>query len=153
MKQKVTVTWNPSSAHLPVEPLRRPAAKAIRPAQAGAQITYSQPAQPLHGIIQRLIREVKPLADAQVRRVFSEEAGCPLRRAVSTEQAHQAHMGVPVGGRSLCLLVACRYLPGMRTVVEAVPVDPRCAPDQELRGTGEPELLDFLRAEAGDTDL
>lgn len=94
--------------------------------------------------------EGEPLANAQVRWVFSEEVGRPLWRAVG---AQQAHMEVPVVRRPPPPPCGVSSPPGVREVVEAVPVDPRRAPDRELCGAGEPELLDLLSAEAGDTDL
>src|SRR5206468_3284504 len=61
--------------------------------------------------------------------------------------AQQAHVEVAVVGGALGLAVAGGGRPGARQVEEAVPVDARGAPREELGGLLEAELLHLLGAE------
>src|SRR5581483_3598814 len=74
--------------HLPVEPRLRVRPEAVGPAQTGSEITDSQAAQPVYCRIEPMILEVKPLADAELRRIFREALRRDLRCAVFVQQAH-----------------------------------------------------------------
>src|SRR3972149_212165 len=50
--------------HLPVEPGEREWTVAVRPAEAGAELFYPEPLEPLHGVVEPVVLEVEPLADA-----------------------------------------------------------------------------------------
>ena len=55
--------------HLPIEPAVGVGTEAVRPAQAGAYLAHAEPLQPTHGIVEAVVFEVEPLADAQRRGV------------------------------------------------------------------------------------
>lgn len=51
--------------HLPIEPAVRSGAEAVRPAQAGTQIAHPEIPHQADGLLQAVILEMKPLADAE----------------------------------------------------------------------------------------
>src|SRR5260370_41918545 len=63
----------------------------------------AEPFQPHRRVIEAMVLEMEPLADAEPRRVIGEMPRRPLRRAVL---AQQPHVEMPVIGRALRLLVA-----------------------------------------------
>src|SRR5215207_8557985 len=74
-------------AHLPVEPRVRVRTKAVRPAQTGAQMPHAELAQPADRVVEPMIFEMKPLADAERGRVVGELLRRRLRRAVLPQQS------------------------------------------------------------------
>src|SRR5690606_7876097 len=58
--------------HLPVEPLERIWAKAVGPRQAGPHMLDPEPLHPSHRIVQPVVLEMKPLAQAECRGEPSE---------------------------------------------------------------------------------
>ena len=108
--------------HLPVEPAERVGAEAVGPGKAGAEIGHAEPLHPGHRVVEPVVLEVEPLAEAQFGRVARELLDRGLRRAVLAQEAHGE---VAVVGGALGLLVARRRFPGLGQVVEAVPVDAR----------------------------
>jgi len=64
--------------HLTIEPGLGARPGRVGPAQARPQVTYAQPAQPPHGLIEPMVFEVEPLADAELGR----EVGETLERAL-----------------------------------------------------------------------
>ena len=110
--------------HLPVEPARRASGRKLS-AQLRPVRRWRTPRslQPAHRVVEPVILEVEPLADAELGRVARAKCrSAQLRRAVL---AQQAHVEVAVVGRALRLAVPRRGGPGARQVVEAVPVDAR----------------------------
>src|SRR5687768_7758855 len=75
-------------AHLAVEPGLGVRAEAVGPAHAGAEMANAKLLQPRHGLIEPVILEVQPLADAERRRVVAELLQGTLGSAVLPEQAH-----------------------------------------------------------------
>src|SRR5437773_12280969 len=114
-------------SHHAVEPRLGIRPEAVGPGKAGAQMPDAEPLQPQGRVIETVVLEMKPLADAEPRRVIGEMPRRPLRRAVL---AQQPHVEMPVIGRTLRLLVAGRRRPSLRQIVEAVPVNPRGAAEQ-----------------------
>src|SRR3954471_23565229 len=74
--------------HLPVEPVERVRAKAVRPGKSGSEMAHAKTPHPFHRCIEPVILEVKPLAQSQCVRRFRKYVEPELRRAVFTEQAH-----------------------------------------------------------------
>ncbi len=78
VKQNVTVTSKSSQRlHLPVEPVERVGAEAVGPGQPGAQIGHAEALHPGHGLVEPVILEVEPLAEAHVGRVVARTARAP----------------------------------------------------------------------------
>ena len=65
----------------------------------------------------------------------------------------EAHREMAVIGRAFRLLVPRRRRPGTRQIVQAVPMNPRRAPDQQLGGTLQAPALHLFGAEARSADL
>src|SRR5919197_1518305 len=59
-------------AHLSVEPIYRLRTQAISPAQPRTQVLNAQTVQPEDRVVEPVILEVKPLANAEVRRILRE---------------------------------------------------------------------------------
>src|ERR1700716_1796435 len=83
-----------------------------------------KPLQPGRSIVEPVVIEMEPLADAEPWRVIGEMPRRPFRRAVL---AQQPHVEMPVIRRTFRLLVAGRRRPGLRQIIQAVPVDARGA--------------------------
>src|SRR3546814_3343057 len=65
--------------HLSVEPRFGIRAEAVGPAQPGAQMPHAELPQPLHRIVEPMVFEVKPLADAEIGRALGEAVESNLR--------------------------------------------------------------------------
>ena len=72
---EVSVTAKGSSAHLSVEPFERVGPEAVGPAQAGTQMADAELAQPAHRVVEPVVLEMEPLADAEMRRTASRNDG------------------------------------------------------------------------------
>src|SRR5438477_10278464 len=59
--------------HLSIKPRLGVRAIAVGPAQSGAQILHAQFAHPLRSLIEAVILKMKPLADAELGRVFRKQ--------------------------------------------------------------------------------
>src|SRR5690606_18504233 len=105
--------------HLPIEPFERIWAKAVGPRQAGPQMSDPEPFHPRDGILQPVVFEMKPLAQAKCRSEFSESVERELWRTVL---AQDAHVEVPVIGGPFRFFVPRRCLPSARQIIEAIPV-------------------------------
>src|SRR5579884_1217833 len=68
--------------HLPVEPRLRIGPEAVRPADAGPQIFDAQSPQAVNRVIESMVLEMEPLADAHVRRELVEDLCRQFGRAV-----------------------------------------------------------------------
>src|SRR5204862_7168719 len=104
----------------------------------------AEPLQPGRSVVEPVILEMKPLADAERRRVIGEMPRRSLRRAVLTQQPH---VEMPVIGPALGLLVAGRRRPRLRTTIEARPVDGGGAGDPPSGGPTRAEFPHPVRAE------
>src|SRR4051812_41223808 len=123
--------------HLLIEPALGTGAKTVGPAQAGAQMLHPQFPQQSNPVRQAVVLEMEPLADAESRREAGEVAQRELRRAVL---AHQAHIEMPVVGRSFSLAMTRRRGPRARQVEEAVPVNTVHTAGEQLRRPPQTEL-------------
>ena len=68
--------------HLAIEPHPGVGTKTIGPTEPGAQIANPEPLQPSYCIVEPVVVEMKPLADAQFRRAIRKAAGGAFRRAI-----------------------------------------------------------------------
>src|ERR1051325_9700546 len=110
----------------------------------------AEPLQPRHRIIEPVVLEMEPLANAERWRVIGERTRRPFRRAVL---AHEPHVEKPVIRGALRLLVAGRRRPGQWQIEQAIPMDARRAADEQFGGAVKTEFLYFLGAKAGSADL
>ena len=91
-------------AHLPIKPGIGIGPKAIRPTKPGAQMADAKLAEQADRVVQSMILEVKPLADAKVRSELRENLRGAFWRAVFPENAHvemaivTRSLGLPDGG-------------------------------------------------------
>src|SRR3954471_22568182 len=108
---------------------------------------YAEIAQPSDGIVQSVVVEMKPLADAESGRELAENPRGELRRAVF---AQEAHVEMPVIRRPFRFAVSRGRRPGARQIIKAVPVQTIDASDEQLRGFAKTELLHFFRAKGRD---
>src|SRR5690349_20899330 len=113
--------------HLAVEPRLRAGTMAIGPAQSRPQMTHPQAPEPAHCIVEPVILEMEPLADAHFGCVLHKLGRGGLGRAVFPQQSE---IEVPIVGRPLRLTMSRRGGPGPRQVVEAVPMNSRNATDE-----------------------
>src|SRR5215213_2854302 len=113
-------------------------------------MTNTEPVEPAHRVIEPMILEMKPLANAQRRRVPGKAIHREFGAAVL---AQESHVEVPVIGRSLRLSMAGGGNPSFRQVVEAVPVNARCASDKKISGSVDTPSLDLFGAERGHANL
>src|SRR5829696_8990013 len=74
--------------HLAVEPLLSVRPMTVGPADARAHVRDTKTLHPSYGLVQTRVLEVKPLAEAERRRVRGELRQRELRRAVLTQQSH-----------------------------------------------------------------
>jgi hypothetical protein len=58
--------------HLAVEPVERVGTETIGPGQASPEMPDAEAAHPVHGIVQAMVLEVKPLAQSHGPRVVPE---------------------------------------------------------------------------------
>src|SRR5207249_336154 len=98
-------------AHLAVEPFERPRPQAVGPAQAGPDVSYPQLPQPSYCIMEPMIIEMEPLANADRGSVAREVTGREFRNPVLSQQPH---MEVAIVGRALRFAVTCGRWPGTR---------------------------------------
>jgi hypothetical protein len=133
-------------AHLSVEPIYRLRTQAISPAQPRTQVLNAQTVQPEDRVVEPVILEVKPLANAEVRRILREGLQGEFGRAIL---AQQPHVKVPVIGRPFRLAMSGRGRPGTGEVIQTVPVNPLRTPAQELSHPPQAELLNLLGAKGG----
>src|SRR3954465_5821706 len=91
-----------------------------------------------------MVLEVKPLADAKLRRVLWKRSGHQLRASILPIQAH---VKVAIIRRPLALPVARCCWPRPWQIKQAVPIDMVGLALQELSRFVQSELLYFLRAE------
>src|SRR3954464_5293287 len=105
---------------------------------------HAETAHPNRGLVQTMIFIMKPLTEPEITRVLPEHVQCCLWRAIFPQQPH---VEMPVVGGAFGFLVPGRRLPGGGQVVEAVPVDPRRAADQELGGARQAPSLDLFSTE------
>src|SRR3954470_7706060 len=114
-------------AHLPIEPGLRVRPETVDPTQSRTDVGYTQIAHPPDRIVQPVVLEVEPLAQPERGRMLSEFAQRELRRPIF---AQQPHVKVSVIRRSFRFAVAGGRRPGLRQVVQAVPMDAVSAPVQ-----------------------
>src|SRR3954469_18833439 len=105
----------------------------------------AEPLKPSNGVVQPMVLEVKPLANAHLRRPPAEMLQRELGRSVLAQQAHGK---MPIVSGPFCLAVPRCRRPRARQVIETVPVNARRATDQKLRSAVEPPRLHLLGAEA-----
>src|SRR5690606_20736859 len=96
-------------------------------------------------IVEPMIFEVEPLAHAESRCMACKALERGLRGAVLTQQSH---IEVSVIRGTLRFSMPRRCLPGARQVVQAVPINPGRASDEQLGRAIDAPCLHFLRAEA-----
>src|SRR4051812_5745619 len=132
------------SVHLAIEPIKGVGTEAVGPGQSRSEMCHAKAAHPNRGLVQTMIFVMKPLAESEVTRVLPELVQCGLWRAIFPQQPH---VEMPVVGGAFSFLVPGRRLPGGGQVVEAVPVDPRRAANQELGGARQAPSLDLFSTE------
>src|SRR5690606_5267133 len=97
-----------------------------------------------------MVAIVEPLAYAERGSVLRKALERFLRLAVL---AQQAHVEMTVVRGAFGFLVTSRRFPGARQIVQAVPVDARRTPDEQLRRALDPPGLHFLSAETRHADF
>src|SRR5262245_64171694 len=130
--------------HLPVEPVERIGPEAVGPGEAGPEMLDAEPLEPAHRIGEAMILVMEPLADAECRRPPGEPFERRLGRAVL---AQETHVEMPVVGRALRLLVARRGTPGLRQIIEAVPVNAGAMRSEQVGRAVDSPGLPLLGAE------
>ena len=65
--------------HLSIEPILRARAETVRPTQTCADIFHTEFSHPAHGLIEAVIFEMEPLADAELGSVLGKVSQRQLR--------------------------------------------------------------------------
>src|SRR3954451_13781155 len=129
-----------------VKPLLGIGSPIIGPAQPCAQFLNPEFAKLLNTVLESMVLEVKPLADAKLGRVLWKGSGHQLRAPVLPIQPH---VEMAIVGGPFALAVAGSRRPRSRQIKQTVPVDMVGLAPQQLSRFVKSELLHFLRAERG----
>src|SRR4051812_32087250 len=93
---------------------------------------------------------MKPLANAQIRRVSVKMIEGFLRGSIF---ANQAHVEVPVVRGAFRFAMPRRGGPSAGQIEQAVPMDSRRLSDQQFRHSAEAEILNLFRSESRSADF